>query len=151
MPSPATDHLPFGAVAEWIWQVIGGINPDKDNPGFANVVIKPEPGGGVTNSFASFNSIHGPIVSCWTNDVSGNAYVLNLTIPANTTATVFMPTTNNFVGFVESVLGPACNAAIAPGVLTNYTTAIPGWTNGVSVFRIGSGNYRFGITNVILQ
>lgn len=125
MPSPATDHLPFGAVAEWIWQVIGGINPDKDNPGFANVVIKhPEPGGGVTNSFASFNSIHGSIAACWTNNLTGNSYVLNLTVPANTTATVFMPTTNNPTGFTEGGLGTMYSAVSTPGLLTNYSTAV---------------------------
>ncbi|MEI2722238.1 MAG: family 78 glycoside hydrolase catalytic domain [Verrucomicrobiota bacterium] len=145
------NHLTFGAVGEWIWQVVGGINPDQDNPGFANVIIKPEPGGGITNSFASFNSIRGEIRAIWTNDVAANAYVLNLTVPANATATVFMPTTNNPTGFTESGLGTVFSAVSTPGLLTNYTTAIPGWTNGASVFRVGSGAYRFAITNVVLQ
>lgn len=145
------NHLTFGAVGEWIWQVIGGINPDDDNSGFANVIIRPEPGGGVTNSFASFNSIHGEIRSIWTNDVSANTYVLNVTVPANTTATIFMPTTNNPAGFTENGLGTVLGASNAPGILTNYTTAVLGWTNGASVFRIGSGTYRFAIKNVVLQ
>lgn len=40
------NHLPFAAVGEWVWSVVGGINADESTPGFQNVLIKPEPGGG---------------------------------------------------------------------------------------------------------
>jgi alpha-L-rhamnosidase len=124
--------------------VVGGINPDDTRPGFQNVIIKPEVGGGITNVFASFNSIHGPIVCSWTNGVGGsNIFSIALTIPANTTASVYLPSTNNVAGISESG-GPATNAA---GVITWYVTNPPGYTRGATVFQIGSGTYKFSLGN----
>lgn len=145
------NHLPFGAVGEWVYRTVGGINPDDSNPGFKSAIIKPELGGGITNAFASFNSIHGPVVCSWTNDAGGSMYLLNLKVPANATATIFMPTTNIPSGFTEDALGTIHSAATTLGILTNYSASIPGWTNGATVFKVGSGTYRFAITNVVLQ
>ena len=63
----------------------------------------------------------------------------------------FRPTTNNPAGLTEDALGTVYGAAKTPGILTNYTSAIPGWANGATVFGVGSGTYPFAITNVVLQ
>ena len=144
-PFTSLNHLPLGASAEWILKVIGGINPDDTNPGFQNVIIKPEPNNAITNCFAAFNSIHGPIVCTWTNNVSTSTYTLAFTNPANTTATVYFPTTNNLAGIMES----GRSATTAPGVIFYYPTNWPNWTNGATVFQVGSGGFRFSLTNVI--
>ncbi len=117
---------------------------DDANPGFRNVIIKPEPGGGLTNTFASFASIHGPIVCTWTNNLSSSNYTLNVTNPANTTASIYVPSTNNLAGILES----GQPAASSPGVLSYYFTNWPNWANGATVFQVGSGGYSFSVTNV---
>jgi len=61
-PYNSFNHFWAGSVGEWIYRNIGGINPDDSAPGFQNVIIEPQPGGGITNAFASFNSIRGPVV-----------------------------------------------------------------------------------------
>jgi alpha-L-rhamnosidase len=141
------NHFWAGSVGEWIYRTVGGINPDDSNPAFANAIVKPEPGGGITNAFTSFNSMHGPVVCSWSNTIASHAYTLNVTIPANATAAIYVPTTNNLTGITES--GRA--AATAPGVFSYYFTNWPNWTYGATVFRVGSGAYSFSVTNVILQ
>jgi len=142
LPMTSFNCLAFGAVAEWIWKVVGGINPDDANPGFKNVIIVPQPGGGLTNSFTAYNCIRGPVVCTWTN--ANSTYTLTVSAPANTTATVYLPTTNNLAGIVESGV-PAFRAI---GVQSYYFTNWPQWANGSTVFQVGSGTYSFTITNV---
>jgi alpha-L-rhamnosidase len=137
------NHLPFGAISEWIWRVVGGLNPDDNNPGFKNIIVKPEPGGGITNASASFNSIRGPVTCVWSNNLSAHTLNLNITVPANTTASIYIPSTNNLANITES--GSAATAA-TPGVLFFYTTNQPSYTLGATVFQVGSGNYKFALT-----
>jgi alpha-L-rhamnosidase len=139
------NHLSFGAVGEWIWKVIGGINPDDNSPGFKNVIIKPEPGGGITNAFASFNSIHGPIASTWST--AGTTYTLNVINPANITASIYIPTTN-LANITENALVSGTFATNAPGVISYYTTNYSNFKYGATIFQIGSGTYSFKATGV---
>jgi alpha-L-rhamnosidase len=142
-PLQSFNHLAFGAVGEWIWKVIGGINPDDSNPGFRNAIIKPEPGAGITNAFASFRSIRGPIITSWTNNPAVSNYILNVTVPANATASICLPSTN-----LTSITESGTWATNSPGVFSYYPTNWPGWTGGATVFSVGSGSYSFAITNI---
>ena len=65
---------------------------DTDGPGFKRIVIRPEivnPEHGFSWVNASYNSIRGSIVSRWKLD--GDQFRLEITIPGNTTATVYVP------------------------------------------------------------
>ncbi|MBU6402569.1 MAG: family 78 glycoside hydrolase catalytic domain, partial [Verrucomicrobia bacterium] len=42
------NHWAFGAVGEWLWRNIAGINPDPAHPAYERCAIRPQPGGGVT-------------------------------------------------------------------------------------------------------
>lgn len=123
-------HYSFGAVAEWMFETIGGI--DTDGPGFRNIIIKPQPGGNLTWAKASYNSINGPIATSWKLD--GDNLTLDVTIPANTTATVYIPTVDVLL-VTES--GKAAAFDQVPGV--DFLRS----ENGTAVFHIGSGNYGF--------
>ncbi|MBI5387212.1 MAG: family 78 glycoside hydrolase catalytic domain [Verrucomicrobia bacterium] len=91
-------HYAFGAVMEWGYRYLAGI--DTDGVGFKRIFIKPGPPTPGSNPDvkpidwvkAEYGSIHGQIVSHWRRD--GNRFELNVTIPANTTATVFLPAKN---------------------------------------------------------
>jgi alpha-L-rhamnosidase len=132
------NHFWTGAVGEWIYRNLAGIAPDDNSPGFQNVIINPQPGGAVTNATASFASIHGPIWLSWTNDTLGANFYLNVGVPANASANVYLPSTNLAV-ITESGL-PVTNA---PGVLGSTQV-----TNGAAVFRVGSGSYSFSVPGV---
>jgi alpha-L-rhamnosidase len=86
------NHWAFGAVGEWMWRNIVGINPDDAYPGWKRFYVSPKPGGGVTWAKGRFESIRGTIVCEWRLD--GGRFDLQVTIPPGTSATVFVPTTD---------------------------------------------------------
>lgn len=91
-------HYAFGAVCEWMFATLAGIQ--SDGPGFKNIIIRPTPPSPGSNAThqpidwvrASYESIRGVIRSEW--KVDGDQFHLVVTIPANTTATVCVPTSD---------------------------------------------------------
>lgn len=81
---------PFGAcIGSFLFREIGGIRNDPDGPqGFQNIVIRPVTGN-LSWARARYDSIRGPITSHWKRQ--GNRFELDVSIPANTTATVYLP------------------------------------------------------------
>jgi alpha-L-rhamnosidase len=121
-------HYSFGAVGEWMFKTIAGI--DTDGPGYKEIVIHPRPGGNLTYAKASYDSIYGPIVTAW--QITDGTFSLDVTIPANTTAMVYVPARD--AGSVTEGGVPAGQARGVRPVSTDETTV---------VFEIGSGSYRF--------
>ncbi len=88
-------HYAFGAVMEWGYRVLAGI--DTDGPGYRRIVIRPRPPTPGSNPDqtpidwvkAHYDSINGRIASAWR--LAGGVFTLDVTIPANTTASVFLP------------------------------------------------------------
>jgi alpha-L-rhamnosidase len=83
-------HYSFGAVGRWMFQSVAGI--DSDGPGFKRLLIRPQPADGLTWVKASYDSIHGHIASAWKKTDGG--LTLDITIPANTRATLYLPTSD---------------------------------------------------------
>lgn len=86
------NHYAYGAIGEWLYTYVSGINIDEENPGYKHFVLAPHPGGGLTNANAEFDSMYGKIKSAW--KIEGNNVVYNVEVPANTTATVILPGSN---------------------------------------------------------
>jgi alpha-L-rhamnosidase len=84
------NHWALGAVGEWMWRHIVGLNPDESKPGWKHFIVAPRPGGGLTWARGSYESIRGRIVSSWR--IEGDKFSLDVTVPPNTTATVHIPT-----------------------------------------------------------
>lgn len=59
------NHYSIGAVGEWLYRVVLGINFDEHEPGMKRVVLAPRPGGSLTWGKGSYDSIRGKIVSSW--------------------------------------------------------------------------------------
>jgi alpha-L-rhamnosidase len=83
------NHYSLGSCGQWMYQTIAGIDFGGQDPAFKHIIIRPIPGGGLTWAAASYESPYGPIKSRW--ELSGNQLKLSVTIPANTTATIFVP------------------------------------------------------------
>ncbi len=86
------NHWAFGAIGEWMWRYIAGLNPDDAAPGWKHFVIDPRPGGGVTWARGEYDSIRGRIVSQWR--LSRGVFTLNVTVPPNTSADIRLPTSD---------------------------------------------------------
>lgn len=83
------NHYAYGAVGEWLYTHVAGIEIDKENPGYKHFILAPHPGGGLTNANAKFESMFGKIKSAW--KIDGGNFLYEVEIPANTTATVILP------------------------------------------------------------
>lgn len=124
------NHWAFGAVGEWMWRHVAGLNPDDAQPGWKHFVIRPRPGGGVTWAKGEYQSIRGRIAAGW--KLENNSIHLHLIVPPNTTATVHVPT-----GDASAVQEGGRPATEAEGV----THA--GVEDGVAIYRLNSGQYHF--------
>ena len=121
-------HYSFGAVCQWMFENIGGIK--TDGPGFKNIIIRPEPDDKLSWAKTSFDSIRGAIVSNWS--VSDGHFDLDVTIPPNTRAKVYIPS-----GDAGNITESGVIAQNAEGVMflerhDEYT-----------VYKVASGSYKF--------
>ncbi|MFO0984579.1 MAG: family 78 glycoside hydrolase catalytic domain [Planctomycetota bacterium] len=83
------NHYAFGSIGEWLYESIGGIARDPNEPGYKHIVMHAHPGGGITAASAALDSMYGRIASEWQQD--GKQFTLKITVPANTTALVYVP------------------------------------------------------------
>ncbi len=81
------NHYSFGAVADWMHRVIGGISPGV--PGSAVTRIAPQPGGGLTSAEATLDTGYGIVRSAWT--ITDGTLTVVADVPANTTALLALP------------------------------------------------------------
>jgi len=123
-------HYALGSVGEWMYRTILGINPDPRVPAYKRFIIRPRPGGGLTWARGSYDSIHGQIAVDWRIDASRIS--LNVAVPANTTTTVYVPTTDP-----TRVTESGIPAAQAEGVELMRSA------EGAAVYRVGAGRYSF--------
>ncbi len=121
-------HYSFGAVYQWMVENIGGIQ--SDGPAYKHIIIAPQPDDKLTFADISYDSIHGPIETHWRK--VGRHLKLKVTIPANTTATVVIPTTN-----IWSVSESGRPAVKAQGVTSFRMDA------RTAFFEVASGTYGF--------
>lgn len=119
-----------GDLAIWLYEALAGIKPDDGSPGFKHIIMRPEPVPGLEWVKASHQSPYGLIESSWQK--KGDAFAWRVTVPVNTTATLYLPTTNS-AGVTEG----GRPARDVEGV------QIVGVKNGRLEVRVGSGNYDF--------
>ncbi len=87
------NHYAYGAVADWFYEYICGIQPLADQPenlGFKHFRLAPQPGKSLQYARAEFDSPYGRIKSGWTRGKNGKI-TYTFTIPVNTTAEVVLP------------------------------------------------------------
>ncbi len=87
------NHFMMGHITEWFYRNLAGIDVDPEGPGFKKIIIHPNPVGDLTWVDASYDSEHGKIAVRWDLATDGT-FTLRTTIPANTTATIHVPTSS---------------------------------------------------------
>ena len=127
-PVSSQNHCMLGHIEEWFYSGLLGIRPDA--PGFQKIVISPQLLGDLTWASGYYHSMHGRIVSEWKRDA--DRLTMNITIPANTTATVYIPASNE-----ASVTESDKPATLARGV---KFLRMEGKN---VVYAVGSGVYQF--------
>ncbi|RYG19520.1 MAG: alpha-L-rhamnosidase [Chitinophagaceae bacterium] len=87
------NHYAYGAIGDWMYKTVAGINYDPDAPGYKKIIIAPKPGGNFKNASAKLETLYGEVQSSW--KLEDNKFTLDVTIPANTTATIVLPSSVN--------------------------------------------------------
>jgi len=125
------NHPMFGSVSEWFFKVPAGINPAPDAIGFNKIIIRPQPVGDLNWVKASYDSVHGKVVSEWTR--TAGKFKLRVRVPVGATGTVFLPAKDG-TPITES--GRPIERASAVQLLRVE--------KGAAVLAVGSGDYEFG-------
>ena len=125
------NHYSIGAVGEWMYRHILGINPDASGPGYAHFVLRPEPGGSLTWAEGSYESMYGTIAVWW--DLSPKQFTFSATIPSNTSATVVLPTSDP----KRIQINGRSAVKISRPDTVSY--------GGSTAFELPSGQYRFEV------
>jgi alpha-L-rhamnosidase len=120
------NHYAFGSVIAWVYRYAAGIDTTHDSPGFKEIIVHPHLDSRMTAARAEYDSIYGKIISEWKGTPAG-PFRLKVTIPANTSAKVFLPA---IAGAHPSEDGSPLNAQAE---------------NGSFVIQVGSGSYNFEV------
>jgi alpha-L-rhamnosidase len=83
------NHYAFGAIGDWLYRVVSGIDTDMEKSGYKHTRIHPWPGEGLTYARASFQSMYGEVLSLWR--IEDGKMNIQITLPHNTTGTVILP------------------------------------------------------------
>jgi alpha-L-rhamnosidase len=82
------NHYAYGAIGEWLYRVVAGLDIDEHKPGYKHAIIAPRIGGNLTWVEASYQSVYGEVGIRWERESKTNVVTLRVTVPANTTATI---------------------------------------------------------------
>jgi len=127
------NHYAYGAIGDWMYRVVAGLDTYDDAPGYKHIKIQPHIGGGLTNVSASLQTYYGKASSGW--KLEGNKIIMDVEIPANTTATVFVPASN------KEAITENGNT-----VSSSKDLQVTGSENGYVILKVNSGKYHFEVS-----
>ncbi len=80
------NHYAYGAIGDWLYSRVAGIQIDEANPGYKRIIFEPHIGGGLTHAKAELETMYGKVLSGW--KIEGDLKNLKIEIPANCTGVV---------------------------------------------------------------
>jgi alpha-L-rhamnosidase len=124
------NHYSFGAIGQWMMAYSIGIQ--RDEPGFKKFILQPEPdlSGQMTWAKGYYDSPYGRINSSW--KVDGKVLIYKATVPANTTATLYLPAVN-----VKSVSESGKPVSGIKGI------SFVRFEGNKAIYKLGPGSYDF--------
>jgi len=120
------NHYAYGAIGDWMVQVICGLGLDENSPGYKHFLLAPQPGGGLTHAGMTYASSYGMIESRW--EKADGAIRYSFVLPANTTSTIRLAARQGDIVAIEG----------------DTPKSVLQGSEGV-VIEAGSGNYRITV------
>ena len=127
------NHYAYGAIGEWLYRVVAGIELDPNAPGYKRILIQPQPGGGLTYTRATLDSPYGLVASAW--ELTETGFHLSITVPPNTHASVRLPARS-----LETVTEGGQPLTTGNGILSAQVA------DDVTIIEVGSGHYEFAVS-----
>ncbi len=128
------NHYSYGAIGDWMYRVIAGIDTYAADPGYHHSRIDPHPGGGLTEAGADLQTGYGLLSSHWR--LNNDTLYMDLVIPANTTSSVYIPAPDG--GLITESNHP---------LATLHEITVESVGRGFLVARVGSGEYHFRVSH----
>ncbi|WP_462220924.1 family 78 glycoside hydrolase catalytic domain [Ferruginibacter sp.] len=126
------NHYSYGAIGDWMYRVMAGLDTDESEPGYKHIIIKPHVGGGFKNAAATLQTYYGTASSGW--KIITDKILFDVEIPPNTTATIYLP-------------AKATEAITENGTALSAIKdiSITGSAEGYVILKVGSGKYNFEV------
>jgi alpha-L-rhamnosidase len=124
------NHYAYGAIGDWMYRQMVGLDTYEDGVGYKHIRVKPLPGGGFTHAEATLKTYYGETKAGW--KLEGNSLQLNVTVPPNTRATIYIP-----ASAAEGITEGGLPLAQSDGL------KVTGQEGGYVVVEAGSGSYSF--------
>ena len=124
------NHVMMGSIDAWFYKYIAGIRLNEEAPAYKSFVIQPNLLKNLDHATASTETIRGKVASSWKTEPG--KLILEVEVPFNTSAKVFIPA--------------AENAVIKEGnVLLKDVKEIEcvGFSDGFHLLKVPSGKYKF--------
>lgn len=123
------NHYAYGAIGDWMYREVVGLDTYEDGVGYKHIKIQPHIGGNFTNASASLKTYYGVASNGW--KIDGDKIEMDVEIPANTKATVFIPASN------ADAVTESGKSLSAQNIKINDTK------DGYVEVEVGSGVYHF--------
>ena len=127
------NHYAYGAIGDWMYRVVAGLDTEEDGVGYKKIRVKPHVGGKLTQAAATLDTYYGKASSDW--KIENGKMLLTVEIPANTTATVYVPATSP--DGIQEGGKPLSSVS---------DVKVSGTEKGYVAVKVGSGTYQFTTT-----
>ena len=124
------NHYAYGAIGDWMYRVVAGLDTDPTEPGYRRMIVRPRPGGNFTHASATLETPYGAAASGW--KLVGDSLQVTVRVPANAHASIQLPN-----AVLAQVMEGRRAVASAPGVARAAQDG-----EAVAV-EVGSGEYVF--------
>jgi alpha-L-rhamnosidase len=124
------NHYAYGAIGDWMYRNITGIDNYGDAAGYKIISIKPHIGGNLNYANADLETGYGKISVHW--KLAEGKFMMDTEIPANTKAVVYIPASS-----AESITENGKKLSELKEI------TVTGKEGNYIVLQVGSGSYRF--------
>ncbi len=126
------NHYAYGAIGDWMYRVVAGIDIEGDGVGYKKIRINPHLGGNFSYVSADYKTPYGKVSSYW--EIKDSILKLKTEIPPNTTAFIHIPAI-----FLKDITESG-----KPLSLVKEIEVVDERENNI-VIKVGSGEYEFTV------
>jgi len=128
----SNNHLMLGHLMQWFYESLGGIQQEESSVAYKNLIIKPTVVGDISSASANFETPYGKVSTNW--KIENKVFYLEVTIPGNASALVYLPVTGKSVVSENGVPADQSKDIRFVEKSRDYL-----------VYKVGSGRYRFEV------
>lgn len=82
------NHYAYGAIGEWMYRVIAGIEIDEESPGYRHAILAPKTDSRLSWAEGSYDSVYGSVSLRW--EETAGRITVTVCVPVNTTVSLIL-------------------------------------------------------------